>query len=185
MIGLIREVIQVYFKTLSVPQLDDVNVWNQALLDTKGNCFVTIFLKGDVRGSSWNIKEILPTLAEEIILNTVNAISKDERFTPLSIIESEQITLRVDIISNRTVIARSAEEKKENISILSSVDPIKNWIIVIKKDYSTSATILPNIDSKILVWTDYLEAIWWKLWESFNEDEYIIYKITTQIEYDS
>jgi len=42
-----------------------------------------------VRGSAGNIKEIRPTLAEEILANTIAAISKDTRFRPLTLEEKE------------------------------------------------------------------------------------------------
>ncbi len=184
MISIVQQTLDFYLSKMSAPTLKDITVEQEDLTSTKWSCFVTIFLKGEVRWSAGNIKETWISLAEEFIANTVAAISKDSRFTPLTIWEKKDIKLRVDYIKNRKVLSRTPEEAKDWIETLAKIDPIKNWVIVIKKDYSKTATILPNIDPKIVSGNDYQDILSAKLEEQFEEDKYIIYEIQTIVERD-
>ncbi|MDQ7022096.1 MAG: AMMECR1 domain-containing protein [Candidatus Gracilibacteria bacterium] len=131
-----------------------------------------------------NIKEIKNSIAEELIENTIEAIVGDSRFDKLSIGDSTSIKIRVDLITNRKVLARTDDEAKKGINTLAKIDPVKNGIIVIKKDYSNTTTILPNIDSKLITGKDYIGILSAKLGETFDENKYIIYEIETKIEND-
>jgi len=184
MISIVQQTLDFYLSKMSVPALTDITLSNEELSSTKWSCFVTIFLKWEVRWSAGNIKETWVSLAEELIANTVHSISKDTRFSPLTIWEKNDIKLRVDFIKNRKVISRTPEEAKDWIETLAKIDPIKNWIIVIKKDYSKTATILPNIDPKVVSGNDYQDILSAKLDELFEEDKYIIYEIETIVERD-
>ena len=184
MISIAKQTISFYLQKMAIPKVSDITLSNSELASSKWNCFVTIFLKWNIRWSSWNIKEIKESIAEELIENTIYAISKDNRFKSLTISESNDIKIRVDFIKNKTVLSKTDEEAAKWVETLSKIDPIKNWIIVIKKDYSKSATILPNIDPKIIVWTDYKQLLSNKLEENFEESKYIIYKIETIVESD-
>ncbi len=184
MIELVQQTLKFYFQKLSAPDIQDLENVPTELSEATWSCFVTIFLNWEVRWSAGNIKKTGVSLAEELIINTVAAISKDDRFKPLNITEREQIKIRVDNITSRKILSRSQEDAKNWVSVLSKIDPVKNWILVIKKDYTHSATILPNIDPKLVMGTDYIWILGWKLWEDFLEDEYIIYEIETTIETD-
>ena len=184
MITIVKQTIDFYLEKMREPQISELNIENTELLSSKGSCFVTIFLNWEVRWASWNIKEIKNSIAEEVIANTIEAITADKRFSKLSVWDSKNIKIRVDLITNRKVLARSDDEAKSWTETISKIDPIKNWIIVIKKDYSNTATILPNIDSKIIVWTDYKLILSSKLNEGFEENNYIIYEIETKVESD-
>ncbi len=182
MISIIRQTMEFYFAKMQTPDIQDLEIINKQLIGTKGSCFVTFFLNGEVRASAGNIKWILSTLWEELIQNTLHAMNKDTRFTPLSPSESKEIKIRADFIKNRRVLARTDDEVKHKVETLAKIDPVKNGVIVIRKDYSKTVTILPNIDSKILVWSDYQNALSAKLWEIFDENKYIIYQIETTVE---
>ena len=182
MISIVKQTIDFYLQKMSVPEVSNLTLSNDELGTTKWSCFVTIFEKWIVRWSSWNIKEIEQNLAKELISNTIQAISKDSRFKPLTMMEAQTIKIRVDFIKNRSVLSRTDDEAARWVETLWKIDPVKNWVIVIKKDYSKSATILPNIDPKILVWTDYQDLLSSKLEENFDENKYIIYKIETIVE---
>ena len=184
MIELVKSVIEFYLQKMSAPDVQDLTIGNSELLTKQWSCFVTVFHKWEVRGSAWNIQKISSSIAEELIINTVHAISKDDRFSPLTIWEWKDIKLRVDFITERKVLARTDDEAKSWTHTLAKIDPVKNWVVVIKKDYSKTATILPNIDPKILVWSDYQEKLSAKLWEAFDENKYIIYQISTVVERD-
>lgn len=184
MIKLVKQTIEFYFQKMREPKISEVNIEQEDLFLLKWSCFVTIFLNWEVRGSAGNIKEIKNSLAEEIIENTIEAISKDSRFEKLTSTESKNIKIRVDLITNRKVLARTDEEAKAKVETISKIDPVKKGIIVIKKDYTNSATILPNIDTKLISWKDYNWILSAKLNETFDENKYIIYEIETKVESD-
>ena len=184
MISIVKQTVEFYLQKMRAPKVDELKVSRSEYLTTKWSCFVTIFLNWEVRGSAGNIKEIKSSIAEELIENTIEAITKDSRFEKLTIWESKNIKIRVDLITNRKVLARTDEEAKAKIETVSKIDPIKNWIIVIKKDYTNTTTILPNIDPKIIAWKDYTAILTAKLWENFDENKYIIYQIETKQEND-
>lgn len=184
MINIVKQTIDFYLQKMREPKADELNIEKTELLNSRWSCFVTIFLNWEVRWASGNIKEIKNSIAEEIIANTIEAMTADKRFSKLSIWDSKNIKLRVDLITNRKVLARTDDEAKSWVETLSKIDPIKNWIIVIKKDYSNTATILPNIDPKIITWTDYRWILSAKLNEGFEENKYIIYEVETKVESD-
>lgn len=169
---------------MRVPKTNELQINRSELLTTKWSCFVTIFLNWEVRWWAWNIKEIKSSIAEELIENTIEAITVDKRFEKLTIWESKNIKTRIDLITNRKVLARTDEEAKKWVNTLSKIDPVKNWVIVIKKDYTKTATILPNIDPKLITGKDYMWILSAKLWETFDENNYIIYQIETKVEND-
>jgi AMMECR1 domain-containing protein len=133
---------------------------------------VTLYKKWEIRWSSWNIKEIKNNIAEEIIENTITALSKDPRFKPVKLEEVKDLKIRIDFIKKRTIL-----QDKE----IFQIDPIKEWVLAIKKDYSSMAAILPNINPSLLIWEDLipiLEAKFNSKW--FKEEDYILYKIETE-----
>jgi len=172
MITLAKQTIDFFTTNLREPKLEELELKNQALVQERGCVFVTVYDKWEIRGSAGNIKEIENSLADETIKSTVEAISKDSRFKPLTKAEAESIRIRVDKIANRKVL-----EQWE----FSKIDPVTHWVIVIKRDYSKLVTILPNISPAVLTSGDlqwYLEA---KLWEKFDEKDYIVYQIKTEV----
>ena len=184
MINIAKQTVDFFIQKMRVPKVEELEISRSELTTTKGSCFVTIFLNWEVRGSAGNIKEIKNSLAEEIIENTIEAISKDSRFEKLTSPESKNIKIRVDLITNRKVLARTDEEAKAKVETISKIDPVKKGIIVIKKDYTNTTTILPNIDTKLISWKDYNWILSAKLWEQFDETKYIIYEIETKVESD-
>jgi len=76
MIDIAKQTIDLYLKNFKTPNTDDLTIEDKSLLESSWSIFVTIYKKWEIRGASWNIKEIKSNLAEEIIENTVNAIQK-------------------------------------------------------------------------------------------------------------
>lgn len=176
MIEIVKETIDFYTKNLKTPEVKDLKTIDSKLLNEKWSFFVTFYYKWEIRGAAWNVREIKENSALELIENTINAISKDSRFSPVKMNEMEGLKIRVDKISNREILK---DKKIENI------DPTKSWVIVIKKDYSKMAAILPNISPKLFSWDDFIPVLLEKLKENkFNENDYIIYEIKTEIETD-
>jgi AMMECR1 domain-containing protein len=174
---IVSGVLDIYFKKMREPKLEELTTSNTALLEEKWCCFVTLYLNGELRWSAGNIKEIHDSLAKELISNTMQALTGDKRFTPLTLNEAEKIQFRIDKISDRQMI---------NFSDIKNIDPVKNGIIAINRNYKKLASILPNMSPKILTWDDLLPVLMNKLEEKdINDTNYIFYKIdtTTQTNY--
>lgn len=173
MLEIVQQTIDFYMKNLKKPNLEDIKIEDESLLNKKSSLFITLYHKWNIRWSSWNVKEIEKNSVLELIENTINALTNDKRFKKISLWESKELKIRIDQIVSREII------KSEEIN---KIEPTSNWILVLKKDYEKMACILPNIDPKILTWEDYTPILKTKLWEKeFNPDDYIIYKITTDI----
>lgn len=176
MISIVRQTIDFYMKNLKEPTLNDIKIDNKELLNERWSCFVTLYHKWNIRWSAWNIKEIKKNIIEEIISNTIEALTNDKRFKKITLWESKELKIRFDKISSRSIL------KDKNIK---SIETTRFWVLVIKKDYEKMALLLPNIDPKILTWEDYIPILKEKLNEKeFSESDYIIYEIETITETD-
>lgn len=173
MIPIVLQTINYYLKNFKTPKLNEIEIRDKSLLEEKWSLFVTIYKKWEIRWSSGNIKEIKPTIAEELIENTINAIYWDSRFEPVKLSEVQNLKIRIDLIINKTIL-----EDKEFLEI----DPTKFWILAIKKDYDSMAMILPNINPLFLTWEDLIGTLELKLESNkFEENDYILYKIETKV----
>lgn len=174
MIEIAKQTIDFYLKNNKVPTIHDIEITDASNLDKKGSIFVTLYKNWEIRGSAGNIKEIKKSIVSEIIENTVHAISLDTRFSPLNLNEASDVKIRIDEITNRKVL-----KDKE----ISGLDPVKSWVIAIKKDYEKMVVILPNINPTLLSGDDFGPILKTKLWEKkFNEKDYILYGIETRVE---
>ena len=173
MIEIVKQTIDFYTKYLKEPTAENIQAVDPTVFSKKGSCFVTLYKNGEIRGSAGNIKEIESSLWIELIKNTVAAISKDKRFTPLTLGEIKDIRIRVDIIEWRNIL----EEGK-----IFTLDPLSSWVIAIKKDYSKLAVVLPNISPKLMTGKDIVDMLEVKLDEKLVEADYILYDIKTKID---
>ncbi len=170
---LVSQILEHYFKKMHEPKLEDLNI-KTAFLKEKWCCFVTLYLNWEVHGSAWNIKEVHPSLAEELISNTIQALTWDKRFSPLTLDEAEKVQYRIDKIDNRKMIT---------IKDLQALDPVKNGVIAIHRNYEKLAVILPNISPKLLTGQDSIKALSKKLkTKTLNDAQYILYQISTLVE---
>lgn len=173
MIEIALQVINHFIKTWKKISIVDLKIDNKNLINEKISCFVTIYLNWEVRGSAWNIKELKDNAIEELIENTFEAISMDKRFSPISEKEANSIKIRIDKIIDRKLL------KDKSIKTL---DPTRVWVIAIKNSYEKMACILPNINAKLISWEDFVNVLKEKLQENiFNENDYIIYEILTEV----
>lgn len=173
MISTVKQTIDYYTKYLKKPEINELKIEDPSLLEKNWSIFVTIYKNWEIRWSAWNIKEIKANLVDEIIENTIQAISKDKRFKPLTIDEAKDIKIRIDYITNRRVL-----QDKEILNI----DPTKSWVLAIKKDYSAMAMVLPNINPILLTWVDLFPILAAKFnIKNFEEKDYILYEIKTDI----
>ncbi|MDD3645854.1 MAG: AMMECR1 domain-containing protein [Candidatus Gracilibacteria bacterium] len=172
MIEIVKQIIDFYLKNAKEPTLADIKIEDKTLLERQANLFVTMYKNGEVRGSAGNVKELEQNVVLELLKNTLSALTKDSRFDPVKLSEAGELRVRVDEIINRTVL--SAGEIKK-------LDPLKHGVLVIKKDYSKLAVILPNISGRLMNGEDFYGVLDKKLGEKFKEDDYIVYSIETKI----
>ncbi len=173
MITTTKKTIEFYTKYLKTPKIEDLKIENTSLLETTWSIFITIYKNWQIRWSSWNIKEIKSTLAEEIIENTIQAIAKDSRFKPIKLNEIWDLKIRIDKIISRRILQDNE---------INKIEPSKSWILAIKKDYSSMAMILPNINSILLTWEDLIPILEAKFnVKTFEEKDYILYEIKTEV----
>lgn len=173
MIQIAKQTIDFYFKNFKTPKIEKLNIDDSSLLENKWSIFVTIYKSWEIRWSSWNIKEIKTNLAEEVIENTIWAISKDSRFKAIKLNEAKNLKIRIDKITDRKVL-----QDKE----IMQIDPTKSWILAIKKDYESMAVILPNINPILLSWEDLIPILEAKFnTKKFEEKDYILYQIETEV----
>lgn len=171
---IISGVLDMYFKKMREPSLEELEIKDTSLLEEKWCCFVTFYLNGEIRGSAGNIKEIHDSLAKELISNTMQALTGDKRFTPLTVVEVEKIQFRIDKISDRNMI---------NLVDIKDLDPVKNGIIAIDRDYDKLAVVLPNMSPKLLTGDDFIPVLQNKLEQKeISDKKHIFYSIETLVE---
>ena len=175
MISIAQATLSHYFTKFLAPSVGEILI-DEATQAKRGCCFVTLYKNGQVRGSAGNIKEIEKNLGEEIVKNTMQALVGDTRFGRVTGEEKGMISLRLDIITQRKVIDQKT---------LKTLDPVKFWVIAIRRDYEKLAVILPNISAGLLSGEDFIPVLENKLTgEKFDEKNYIIYQIETEQETD-
>jgi AMMECR1 domain-containing protein len=172
MVEVVKQIIKFYLENNRAPSIWELVVLDKSLVERKANLFVTLYKSWEVTGSAWNIKELEQTALQELISNTIAALN-DERFPNLTLWEVDKIQIRVDEINTRQVLS--------DWEILK-LDPIKSWIIAIKKDREKLAVILPNISPLLINGSDFEAVLDKKLWEKSEEKNYDLFAITTKQE---
>ena len=173
MISTVQQTIDFYLKNFKTPKLEELEITDNSLKEGVWSVFVTLYKSWEIRWAAWNIKEIKHTLAEELIENTVSAISLDKRFKPVKLDEVKDLKIRIDKIESRKIL-----QDKEVLQI----DPTTTWVLAITKDYSKMWAILPNINPILLSGEDLIPVLKAKFWvKEFNEKDYILYKIETKV----
>ncbi len=172
MVELVKQIIDYFLKNKQEPLLSSLIIKDRAITENRGCCFVTVYKNGEIRGSAWNIKEIEENLAKEIIKNTIEAISKDTRFKPVGEDEWKLLKIRVDVISDRKILKEW---------MIKKLDPVKVWVMAIKKDWEKLAVVLPNISPKLITGEDFIPVLKSKLWWKFEEKDYQLQEIFTEV----
>ncbi len=78
------------------------------LLERRAGCFVSLHMKGDLRGCIGTIEAVREDLAHEIIENAVSACARDPRFSPVRPEELEWLEISVDVLGDAEVIPDSS-----------------------------------------------------------------------------
>src|SRR5215813_812214 len=95
--GLARKSVETYVQTGTKVEVPEIT---SALLATRAACFVSLkTLAGELRGCIGTIEPTEDTLAEELIVNAINACTRDPRFPPVSPSELAGLVYSVDVLS--------------------------------------------------------------------------------------
>lgn len=104
------------------------------ILSSRAACFVSIkSLGGDLRGCIGTIEPAKETLAEEVILNAVNAATRDPRFKPVSAEELAGLRYSVDILG------------APELATMEDLDPAIYGVIVEDESSGYRGLLLPDI----------------------------------------
>lgn len=171
MLDIVLQVIKYYIETTKIPSKNDIEIKDTSLLEKRWNIFVTIYKNWNIVWNSWNVVEIENDLVNELIKNTVFALW-DQRFERLTKDDLDKIKVRIDVMTNRILL---------NNKKISDLNPVKSWILAIKKDYNKLAVILPNISSTLTSWKDFEDVLSRKLDEEFKQENFIVYEIETDV----
>jgi AmmeMemoRadiSam system protein A len=105
------------------------------MLSARAACFVSIkTLTGDLRGCIGTIEPAKETLAEEAIMNAVNAATRDPRFKPVSADELANLRYSVDILG------------VPEPTTLEGLDPAIYGVIVEDESGVFRGLLLPDIE---------------------------------------
>jgi len=129
--SLARQAVETFLltgKQLSVPDAS-------GMLSARAACFVSIkTLTGDLRGCIGTIEPAKETLGEEVIMNAVNAASRDPRFKPVSAYELVNLRYSVDILG------------VPEPTTLEGLDPAIYGVIVEDESGVFRGLLLPDIE---------------------------------------
>jgi AmmeMemoRadiSam system protein A/AmmeMemoRadiSam system protein B len=129
--SLARRAIEAFVLTgnrLSIPR-------TSGLLSAHAACFVSIkTLDGSLRGCIGTIEPAKDNLAEEVIMNAINAASRDPRFRPVSSDELANLRYSVDVLG--------APEP----TTLEELDPARYGVIVEDESRELRGLLLPDIE---------------------------------------
>ncbi|HEV2884408.1 MAG TPA: AmmeMemoRadiSam system protein A [Pyrinomonadaceae bacterium] len=108
------------------------------ILAERAACFVSIKTKsGDLRGCIGTIEPAKPTLAEELIMNAVNAATRDPRFMPVSPDELTNLAYSVDILAT------------PEPAVFEDLDPARYGVIVEDESALFRGLLLPDIEGVV------------------------------------
>ena len=115
-------------KQLSPPQ-------TLGILSARAACFVSIkTLTGDLRGCIGTIEPAKETLAEEVIMNAINAATRDPRFEPIAADELSNLRYSVDILG------------VPEPTSFEDLDPATYGVIVEDESGAFRGLLLPDIE---------------------------------------
>lgn len=115
-----------------------------------GSCFVTLTLKGNLRGCIGHLEAFEP-LYKNVMNNAVNAALYDNRFSPLTKEELEHIKIEISVL-----------KKPEKLHYVNKEDLLEqlttNLGVILKKDFK-QATFLPQVWQMFSTKEEFLESL--------------------------
>jgi len=101
--------------------------------ETKAGVFVSLKIKGQLRGCIGTFQPTTENVAEEIIQNAISAATRDPRFLPVREEELDDLEYSVDVLS-----------EPEKIKSKKELDPKKYGVIVISGE--RKGLLLPDLE---------------------------------------
>ena len=102
-------------------------------MEEKAGTFVSIKIKGELRGCIGTFQPTTDNLAAEVIQNAISAATRDPRFPPVAASELADLEYSVDVLS----APEKVQSKKE-------LDPKKYGVIVVSG--TRKGLLLPDLD---------------------------------------
>ncbi len=121
-----------------------------ALSEKKG-CFVTLTVRGELRGCIGNIFPDMP-LAEAVVANAYRAALNDSRFSPVTVSELRAIQVEVSVLSVPQPLAFASPSE-----LLQKLEPHVDGVVL--KIGLHRATFLPQVWEKLPQPSDFLDQL--------------------------
>src|SRR3972149_9036881 len=97
--------------------------------------FVSLKIKGRLRGCIGTFEPATSTVAEEIILNAISAATRDPRFMPLTLSEFKETDVSVDVLTTPEPVTSQSQ---------GALDPQRYGVIV--KSRGRCGLLLPDLE---------------------------------------
>ena len=111
----------------------DKKAAESGLRDRRAGAFVSLHIRGGLRGCIGTIGPVYATLADEIIENAISASTKDPRFDPVETKELPDIEISGDVLG-----------ETEDIDSEEELD-VKRYGVIVTKGFRRGL-LLPNLD---------------------------------------
>lgn len=95
--------------------------------------FVSLKMKGRLKGCIGTYEPTTPCVAEEVILNAICAATRDPRFMPVTLSELKDIDISVDVL-----------KQPEPVKSMTELDP-KRYGVIVKRGFRRGL-LLPDIE---------------------------------------
>lgn len=147
---IVRETIKSEFNRTNELNIEEV-LEKYPELKEFGACFVTLTLKGNLRGCIGSLEAHQP-LYKDIIANAKFSAFSDSGFVPLQENEVDKIKIEVSILSEPTIVTYYDKEDLKN-----QIEPFVDGIII--KHENRSATYLPSVWEQLPEFEDFFESL--------------------------
>ena len=164
---LARYTIEYYLKNNKSPSVSEGEVADN--LKPKAACFITVYIGDDLRGCLGDIVPYQP-LYENIIKNSVNAITVDFRFLPIQVRELPKLKVEVSVLT-----VPDEYRPKDSGELLKYLEKEKPGLIIEKG--GNRALFLPQVWDELPNAKDFLSHLclkanlpidsWWEFGISF------------------
>jgi len=132
-------------------------------LTSRAGVFVSIYNGEDLRGCIGTYLPTAPNLAEEIIQNTISAVTEDDRFNPIIEEELPKLSYSVYVL-----------DEPQKIKSLDELDP-KKYGILVKSETGKSGLLLPDLPG-INTKEEQMKAVCHKTGINLSKEEITIFK---------
>jgi AmmeMemoRadiSam system protein A len=130
-VRLARNTVETFVKTHAIPALPDG--LPEEMTNRRAGVFVSLKIRGKLRGCIGTISAVTDSIAEEIVRNAVSSCSEDPRFSPVTANELDRIDYSVDVLG--------PAEKIDSIEALDA----KKYGVIVTSGYRRGL-LLPNLE---------------------------------------